>query len=519
MNANFKNEIQTFGRSLLLPIAVLAPVGMVMGISSALGQNYMIEKLPFLGNAGFKAVLSSLGLISSVVFQNIPLLFAMGVAYGMSKKEKGIAVFASVIAYLTLLISMHVHLKLTGQLAQGDLALVGQGMVLGVQTLKIEAVGGIIAGLLAAKVTDRYYRLQLPLAFAFFSGKKSVAILAIAFAIPIGLIIPFIWDLFTAGMKSISTILMAPNIGAGIYMTLNRLLIAFGLHHVLSSTVRFTEAGGTYLIDGQAYVGILPAINKILFELGPNHPAWDQYMPTLTSYLASTQMLTTLFRIPAIGLAMYHMAYFKNKKFAKGMILTVVLTAVLGNITEPLEFSFLFIAPKLFIVYALLCGLMAIPLQLLDISVGYIRGTIFDFGIFGLMYEHTRWLNLILLGIANFVVFYFVFRYAIGKFDIKTPGREADIADSTLLNNKEYDKVAELVIEGLGGKANIKRVENCVSRLRIDLNDQKKLDMTILKDAGSMGTFIPSSNHIHVVFGPHVEFVRNAVDDALAGHN
>lgn len=519
MNANFKNEIQTFGRSLLLPIAVLAPVGMVMGISSALGQNYMIEKLPFLGNAGFKAVLSSLGLISSVVFQNIPLLFAMGVAYGMSKKEKGIAVFASVIAYLTLLISMHVHLKLTGQLAQGDLALVGQGMVLGVQTLKIEAVGGIIAGLLAAKVTDRYYRLQLPLAFAFFSGKKSVAILAIAFAIPIGLIIPFIWDLFTAGMKSISTILMAPNIGAGIYMTLNRLLIPFGLHHVLSSTVRFTEAGGTYLIDGQTYVGILPAINKILFELGPNHPAWDQYMPTLTSYLASTQMLTTLFRVPAIGLAMYHMAYFKNKKFAKGMILTVVLTAVLGNITEPLEISFLFIAPKLFIVYALLCGLMAIPLQLLDISVGYIRGTIFDFGIFGLMYEHTRWLNLILLGIANFVVFYFVFRYAIGKFDIKTPGREADIADSTLLNNKEYDKVAELVIEGLGGKANIKRVENCVSRLRIDLNDQKKLDMTILKDAGSMGTFIPSSNHIHVVFGPHVEFVRNAVDDALAGHN
>ena len=463
MNANFKNEIQTFGRSLLLPIAVLAPVGMVMGISSALGQNYMIEKLPFLGNAGFKAVLSSLGLISSVVFQNIPLLFAMGVAYGMSKKEKGIAVFASVIAYLTLLISMHVHLKLTGQLAKGDLALVGQGMVLGVQTLKIEAVGGIIAGLLAAKVTDRYYRLQLPLAFAFFSGKKSVAILAIAFAIPIGLIIPFIWDLFTAGMKSISTILMAPNIGAGIYMTLNRLLIPFGLHHVLSSTVRFTEAGGTYLIDGQTYVGILPAINKILFELGPNHPAWDQYMPTLTSYLASTQMLTTLFRVPAIGLAMYHMAYFKNKKFAKGMILTVVLTAVLGNITEPLEFSFLFIAPKLFIVYA-------------------------------------------------------VFRYAIGKFDIKTPGRESEIADSTLLNNKEYDKVAELVIEGLGGKTNIKRVENCVSRLRIDLNDQKKLDMSILKDAGSMGTFIPSSNHIHVVFGPHVEFVRNAVDDALAGH-
>lgn len=243
MNANFKNEIQTFGRSLLLPIAVLAPVGMVMGISSALGQSYMIEKLPFLGNDIFKAILSSLGLISSVVFNNIPLLFAIGVAYGMSKKEKGIAVFASVVAYLTLLIAMHVHLKLAGTLAKDELALVGQGMVLGIQTLKIEALGGIIAGLLAAKVTDRFYRLQLPLAFAFFSGKKSVAILAIAFSIPVGLIIPFIWDLFTAGMRAISTIMMAPNIGAGIYMTLNRLLIPFGLHHVLSSTVRFTRLG------------------------------------------------------------------------------------------------------------------------------------------------------------------------------------------------------------------------------------------------------------------------------------
>lgn len=258
-------------------------------------------------------------------------------------------------------------------------------------------------------------------------------------------------------------------------------------------------------------------MNKILFELGPNHPAWNEFMPTLSSYLASSQMLTTLFRVPAIGLAMYHMAYIKNKKFAKGMILTVVLTAFLGNITEPLEFSFLFIAPRLFIIYAILCGLLTIPLQILEVSIGYIRGTIFDFGIFGLMYENTHWVNLIILGAINFVVFYFVFRYAIGKFDIKTPGRENEMADSALLNNKEYDKVAQLVVEGLGGKNNIKRVENCVSRLRIDLGDQKLVNMELLKESGSLGTFIPSSNHIHVVFGPHVEFVRNAVDDQLAG--
>lgn len=514
-SAHFKNEIQTFGRSLLLPIAVLAPIGMFLGISSALSQTYMISKMPFLGSDFFRMLFSSIRDIASIIFANIPLLFAMGVAYGLSKKEKGIAVFTSVISYLTLLISMNVHLKLTGQLATGDLSLVGQGTILGIQSLKIEALGGIISGILAAKLTDRFYRLQLPLVFAFFSGKKSVAIIVIAFTIPIGLLLPFIWEYITAGMIKLSALFIESAYGTGLYQMMNRLLIPFGLHHVLSSLVRFTEAGGIYVIDGQTYTGILPAMNKILFELGPSHPAWAEYMPRLASYLASGQMLTTLFRVPAIGLAMYHTAYFKNKKYAKGIILTVVLTAFLGNVTEPLEFSFLFIAPYLFLVYAVLCGLMAIPLQFLDVSIGYIRGTIFDFGIFGLMYENSHWVNLILLGVANFIVFYCVFRFAIIKFDIKTPGREEDIADNELLNNKEYDKIAEIVIAALGGRTNIKYVENCVTRLRVDLNDQKIVDIEQLKQSGSAGTFFPSSNHIHIVFGPHVEFIRNSVDDHL----
>ena len=515
MNPNLKNEIQTFGRSLLLPIAVLAPVGMILGVSSALAQSYMIERLPFLGSEFFVALFVSLRTIAGVIFSNIPLLFAMGVAYGMSKKEKGIAIFASVVAYLTLQITMQVYLKLTGTMVTDNPALVGQGIVLGIHTLKIEAMGGLISGLVAAKITDRFYRLQLPIAFAFFSGKKSVAIISIAAMIPIGLLIPVLWGGFTKALISMSSILMSDNIGAGLYYTLNRLLIPFGLHHVFSSMVRFTEAGGTYLIDGQMYVGILPAMNKILFELGPNHPAWAEFMPKISSYLASAQMLTTLFRIPAIGLAMYHCAHMKNKSLAKGLLLSVVLTAFLGNVTEPLEFTFLFIAPRLFIVYALACGILTIPLQMLGVSIGYIRGTIFDFGIFGLMFENTQWLGLVALGLLNFVVFYFLFRYAILKFDIKTPGREDEIADNTLLNNKQYDKVAELVIKGLGGQHNIVNVENCVTRLRIDVKDQTTINNEILKSAGASGVFIPSSKHIHVVFGPHVEFVRNAVDDAI----
>lgn len=517
--SGWKDGIQTFGRSLLLPIALLAPIGMVMGICSAMGQSYMIEKFPFLGNQVLRIILSSLQAITSIVFNNIPLLFAMGVAQGMAKNEKGIAVFSSVVGYLTLNVVMGIYLKETGTLAEAAVAAqVGQGTVLGIQTLKIEALGGLIAGLLAAKVADRFYRLELPLAFAFFGGKKSIPIITFVAIIPIGLVLPVIWNLLTGFLISISFIFTTPYIGNAIYYALNRALIPFGLHHVLSSLVRFTEAGGTYMINGTEYVGILNATNEILFNLGPNSEYWTELMPTLTSYLGGSQMLTTLFRVPAIGLAMYHTAFEKNKKIAKGVILTCCLTAFLGNITEPLEFSFLFISPPLFILYCVMSGLGSIPYQMLHISIGYIRGTIFDFGIFGLLYENTNWLNLILLGLSNFAVFYFVFKWFILKFNLETPGREAfeiEESASILLKEKNWPGIAAVVIAGLGGKDNILSVENCISRLRIDLKDPALVDQIKIKDSGCAGIFFPSPEHIHVVFGPHVEFVRHAVDDAM----
>ena len=517
--SSWKDSIQTFGRSLLLPIALLAPIGMVMGICSARGQSYMIEKFPFLGNEILKLVLSSLQTITSIVFNNIPLLFAMGVAQGMAKNEKGIAVFSSAVGYLTLNVVMSVYLKATGTMADAAVAAqVGQGTVLGIQTLKIEALGGLISGLVAAKVADRFYRLELPLAFAFFGGKKSIPIITFVCMIPIGLVIPVIWNVLTSFLISISFIFTAPYVGNAVYYTLNRALIPFGLHHVLASLVRFTEAGGTYMINGTEYVGILNATNEILFNLGPTSEYWKQLMPTLTSYLGGAQMLTTLFRVPAIGLAMYHTSFLKNRKIAKGVILTCCLTAFLGNITEPLEFSFLFISPPLFILYCVMCGIGAIPYQMLNICIGYIRGTIFDFGIFGLLYEDTQWISLVILGIINFVVFYFVFKWFIVKFNLETPGREAfeiEESASVLLKEKNWPAIAAIVIEGLGGKENIVNVENCISRLRVDLKDPNKVDQIKIKDSGCAGIFFPSTNHIHVVFGPHVEFVRHAVDDSL----
>lgn len=256
-------------------------------------------------------------------------------------------------------------------------------------------------------------------------------------------------------------------------------------------------------------------MNEILFNLGPEHEAWTEVLPRISPYLAPWQMVRNLFRVPAIGLAMYHTSYKKNKKLAGGIILTVVLTAVLGNVTEPIEFSFMFISPLLYGVYIVLTGFGTMLLSIFPVAMGYIRGTIFDFAIFGLLYENTNWPNIIIVGVINFVVFYFVFRYLIIKFDIKTPGREEQVQDATLLNEKRYDKIAELVVEGLGGSGNITNVDNCASRLRIDLEDNKNVDKEMLQDSGASGIFFPKKNHIHVVYGPHVEFVRNEVDDYL----
>lgn len=516
--SKLSSEIQRFGRSLLLPIAVMAPVGMVLGLAGALIQSYMIERIPLLGNPTIQLLLTSLRDIANVIFSNIPVLFAMGVAYGMSKKEKGIAVFSAIISYLILNATINVWLKATGSLASPDeMAQVGQGMVLGIQTLRLDVLGGIISGLVGAIAADRFYQLELPVAFAFFSGKKSVPIISIGITMVIGVIIPFLWKLVTNALISMSSIILNGPFGAFLNAIMVRLLIPFGLHHVWSALIRFTPAGGTYVIDGESFVGVLPALNKILFELGPNHEAW-QMMPELTRFMAQTQMLVTLFIIPAIGLAMYKSAYAKNRPYVKGIIITMVLTPFLGNVTEPMEFSFLFIAPVLYVFYALLAGVGSTFLYLLKTSVGYIRGTIFDFAIFGLMYENTRWYNIFIVGIPLFVITYFVFTWAIKKWNIATPGREEDeVGHNSLLKDKRYDEVAKIVIKAIGGRSNIVHVENCVTRLRIDLKDMKAVDKEMLKESGTSGIFFPTKNHIHIVFGPNVEFVKNAVDQELQG--
>ncbi|HBW13368.1 MAG TPA: PTS trehalose transporter subunit IIC [Proteiniclasticum sp.] len=512
----FSEGIQRFGRSLLLPIAIMAPMGMILGLTGALVQGYMVERVPFLANETLQLILTSLRSIADIIFSNIPVLFAMGVAYGMSRKEKGISVFSSIIAYLILNITINVYLKATGTLADSEtMAQVGQGMVLGIQTLRLDVLGGIIAGLIGAFAADKYYNKELPVAFAFFSGKKFVPMVSIVWATIAGLIIPFFWAYLTKGLIALSKVILVGAVGPFVNALMVRLLIPLGLHHVWSALIRFTPAGGTYVIDGETFTGILPTLNEVLFNQGPNSEAWEM-LPELTKFMAQNQMLVTLFIIPAIGLAMYKSAYAKNRPFVKGIIITMVITPFLGNITEPMEFSFLFIAPLLYVVYVLLAGVGAVALYLMGTGVGYIRGTIFDFAIFGLMYENTRWYNILIVGVPLAIATYFIFKWAIEKYNIATPGRESDEYEyNNLIKEKRYGEVAKIVIEAIGGSSNIVNVDNCVTRLRIDLKDMNLVNKERLKDSGTSGIFFPMKNHIHIVFGPNVEFVKNAVTDEL----
>lgn len=513
----YSEQIQRFGRSLLLPIGVMAPVGLLLGLSGAFTQSYMIALIPFLGNPVVKLFFTSIRQIADLIFANIPLMFAMGVAIGMTKKDKSIATFTAVMSYLVFLVTMNVWLKISGQLITdgSNISVHGQTIVLGIQTLNVNVLGGIIAGLVAAWTTDKFCNLELPLAFAFFQGKKSVPLIAMFVCIVIGMILPFFWQYFIALCTSLSGLLTHKILGPVLSGFVNRMMIPFGLHHVWNAMLRFTEAGGTYVINGKTYIGYLNAMNEILFNLGPDSKYWAM-MPELTRFGAQNQMVRALFVFPAIGLAMYKTSYLKNRPVAKSLILTSVLTAVLGNVTEPLEFTFLFIAPVLFIVYALLGTVISLALYFMGTAVGYIRGTIFDFVIFGVMYKNSHWINIVIVGIVAFIVHYFLFKWWIEKFDVKTPGREDSPSnDNILIREKRYGEIADIVIQALGGTSNIGAVENCITRLRVDINDNKKIDRDLLMKSGCSGVFFPSSKHIHIVFGPLVEFVRNEVDEKL----
>lgn len=480
--------LQKLGKSLMLPVAVLPVAGILSGIGYFLCPAVMqggdiTGTIPMIG---YFLTQAALALLDGSI---IALLFAVGVAVGMSDDHDGTAGLAGLVSWL-----MITHLLSPGVVQ--TLAGIAPDTIQGMAFAKIQnAMIGIIAGIIGSTCYNKFKNTKLPDWLAFFSGKRCVAIITALFSIIAAAILLFIWPVVFGGLTALGqSIAKMGAVGAGLYAFLNRLLIPFGLHHALNNVFWFDTIGLGDLSN--FWAGKTSA--DVTWSLG-------MYMSGFFPCM--------MFGVPGAALAMIHCAKSNKKKIAIGILASAALCAFVCGVTEPFEFAFMFMAPALYLVYAILYGIFTFVTVLL----GFRAGFSFSAGATDLLFSSVlpaaakTWM-IIPLGIAAFAVFYLVFRFMITTFDLKTPGREDDddVDDSSAkLANNDYTKVASIILEGLGGKENVKSVDNCITRLRLEINDYTKVDDKKIKSAGVAGVIRPSQKSVQVIVGTQVQFVAD----------
>ena len=504
---------QGLGKTFMLPVALLAFMGLVLGIGSSFTSPSTIEAFPFLGHPILQVLFSFMGTIGGFAFTYLPVLFAMAIPMGLVRYEKGVAAFSGFIGYVIMNLSINFYLSETGKLVDADqLRQAGQGMVMGIQTIEMGVLGGIIVGIIVYLLHNRFYEIKLPDAFAFFGGARFVPIVTALTLSIVGILIPMIWPVFALGITGIGTIIQkAGMFGPFLFGAGERFLLPFGLHHILVAMIRFTEAGGTEVINGQTISG---ALNIFYAQL----QSGTGISPSATAFLSQGKMPTFMFGLPAVALAIYHTARPENRKKIKGLLISGVIATFVTGITEPIEFLFLFVAPALFVIHAFLTGLGFMVMSMLGVTIGNTDGGILDFMIFGLMQGiDTKWYLVLIVGAIWFAIYYIVFRYAITKFNIKTPGREElnpeKEADSTANDGSSY---AEQVLQALGGKGNIQSLDNCVTRLRLVVEDMDKVNEKVLKEqCRVLGVVKLDEHNLQVVIGPQVGILKSQIEKII----
>ncbi len=507
---NFWDFFQNFGKSLMLPVALLAAMGILLGIGSSLSGKAVLEVLPFLGNPVLQLIFKFMTSIGLFAFINLPILFAMAIPLGLVKQEKGIAAFSGYVGFVVLNLSINFFLKETGQLATGSLRDAGQAMIMGIHSIDTGVLGGVLVGVIVYHLHNKFYEIQLPDALAFFGGTRFVPIIT-AFTISIvGLIVPLIWPFFDNGIRSIGAVIQNAGVfGPFLFIASERLLLPFGLHHILVAAVRFTSIGGEALINGEVVAG---ALNIYYAELGNGLP----FTPEATRFLSQAKMPFLSFGLPGAALAMYHTARKENQSTVKSLLLSGALSCAVAGISEPIEFLFLFISPILYLFHTVLAGTGALVLAVLQVTVGNTDGNLIDLFIFGVLQGlQTKWYLIVLVGTVWFAIYYFVFKFAIIKLDLKTPGR--DVATTNVQSSGKTLKnyAAEKMLEGLGGKENMVSLDNCITRLRISLKDSSLVQEAMIKEAGAINVVILDKSNVQVIIGPQVHIVKNQIQKIL----
>ncbi len=515
--------LQRVGRSFMLPIALLPVAGLLLGIGSSFTNPTMLETYNLTGiiHEGniLYTILNIMNGAGSVVFNNLALLFAIGVAIGMAKKEKEVAALSGAIAYLIMNTAIGALIVANGGVESMPANSVAS--VLGVTTLQMGVFGGIIVGLGVAALHNRFYTIQLPQALSFFGGTRFVPIISSIVYLVVGIIMFYVWPFVQLWISKLGNLVLNSGyIGTWIYGIIERALIPFGLHHVFYMPFWQTALGGSAVIDGELIQG---AQNIYFAELASK--GTEVFSVSATRFMAG-KFPFMIFGLPAAAFAMYKKARVEKRKVAAGLLISAALTAMLTGITEPIEFTFLFVAPLMYGVHCVLAGLSYMLMHIFNVGVGMtFSGGIIDLVLFGVLQGNakTNWIWIIIVGIAYAFLYYFVFSFLISKFNFKTPGRESDDEETKLFTRKDMenkkknqDDTSALILDGLGGKGNISDLDCCATRLRVTVKDESLVKEELLKQSGASGV-IKKGKGVQIVYGPRVSVVKSKLENYIDG--
>ena len=520
--------LQRVGRSFMLPIALLPVAGLLLGIGSSFTNETMLAAygLNSVIHPGtlIYTILDVMSQTGSAVFNNLALLFAMGVAIGMARKEKEVAALSGAVAYIIMNTAIQAMINAAGGV--DAMPANSTTTMLGITTLQMGVFGGIVVGLGVAALHNKFYKIELPQVLAFFGGTRFVPIISSIVYLIVGIAMFYVWPVVQNGISALGSLVLASGYaGTFIYGLLERALIPFGLHHVFYMPFWQTAVGGTAIIDGVTVTG---AQNIFFAELASK--STTVFSVSATRFMAG-KFPFMIFGLPGAALAMYQCAKPEKRKVAGGLLLSAALTSMLTGITEPLEFTFIFVALPMYAVHCVLAGLSYMFMHILNVGVGMtFSGGLIDMVLFGVMQGNakTHWIWIVVVGVVYFVIYYLVFRFMITKFDYKTPGRD-DAEEVKLYTRADVnardaasgsaapagdDPVSALIVEGLGGKANISDVDCCATRLRCTVKDAALVRQDVLKASGASGV-ICKGNGVQVVYGPKVAVIKAKLEDYL----
>lgn len=520
--------LQRVGRSFMLPIAILPVAGLLLGFGGSFTNETMLETYGLLNVMGPGtipyAIFQVMSEAGNIVFANLPIIFAMGVAIGMAKKEKEVAALSAAIAFFIMHASISAMITINGgteNMLEGATT-----SVVGITSLQMGVFGGIIVGLGVASLHNRFYKIELPQVLSFFGGTRFVPIISSLVYTGVGILMFFIWPVIQTGIYALGDLVFNSGYaGTWVYGFLERLLLPFGLHHVFYLPFWQTALGGTMEVGGTLIEG---AQNIFFAQLAD--PTVEHFAVSATRFMSGKFPLM-IFGLPGAALAMYKTAKPEKKKAVAGLLLSAALTSMLTGITEPLEFTFIFVAPMLYGIHCVFAGLAYMLMHLFNVGVGMtFSGGLIDMFLFGILQGNakTNWIWIVIVGIGYFIVYYLLFGFLIKRFDLKTPGRD-DSEEVKLYRRSDVearkngdngseasseDALSQTICQGLGGKKNISDVDCCATRLRCTVHKAECVDDALLKSTGASGV-VHKGNGVQIIYGPRVSVIKSNLEDYL----